>query len=115
MAMPCLSCGVDIGLDFTVEVDTFSPDASATKGQLTGLPRKIAKIILELSSTYNVTVNSNDVVLTTASINTSDGLDSFTGKKEIYPLGYSTEPNLEIRQSAPLPMRVLGITTEVYY
>ena len=106
---------VDIGLDFTVEVDTFSPDASATKGQLTGLPRKIAKIILELSSTYNVTVNSNDVVLTTASINTSDGLDSFTGKKEIYPLGYSTEPNLEIRQSAPLPMRVLGITTEVYY
>mgnify|MGYP003133952614 FL=1 len=106
---------VDIGLDFTVEIDTLSPDATGRAGQLTGLPRKIAKTILELSTTYNLTVNSNDVVLTTTSINTSDGLDSFTGKKEIYPLGYSIEPNLQIRQSVPLPMRVLGITTEVYF
>ncbi len=106
---------VDIGLDFTTEIDTFSPDATATKGQLTGLPRKIAKIILELSSTYNVTMNSNDVVISDSTINTSSGLVGFTGKKEVYPLGYSIEPNIEIRQTAPLPMRVLGITTEVYF
>tara|TARA_R100000995_G_C3484290_1_gene126208 strand:+ start:993 stop:3449 length:2457 start_codon:yes stop_codon:yes gene_type:complete len=106
---------VDIGLDFTVEIDTLSPDATGRAGQLTGLPRKIAKSIVELSTTYNLTVNSNDVVIATTSINTSDGLDSFTGKKEIYPLGYSIEPNLQIRQSVPLPMRVLGITTEVYF
>lgn len=106
---------VDIGLDFTTEIDTFSVDALATQGQITGIPRRIGKIVLELSSTYNVQVNANDVVLTTASINTSDGLDGFTGKKEVYVLGYSLEPNLEIRQSAPLPMRLLGVTTEVYF
>lgn len=107
--------GVDIGLDFTVEIDTFSTDVVATQGQITGLPRKIAKTIMELSSTYNLQVNSNDVVLSTTAIGSSSGLESFTGKKEIYVLGYSLEPNLEIRQSAPLPMRVLGITVEVYY
>lgn len=106
---------VDIGLDFTVEIDTFSTDVVATQGQITGLPRKIAKTIMELSSTYNLQVNSNDVVLSTTAIGSSSGLESFTGKKEIYVLGYSLEPNLEIRQSAPLPMRVLGITVEVYY
>jgi len=30
-------------------------------------------------------------------------------------LGYSLEPNLEISQSVPVPMRILGLTTEVYY
>jgi hypothetical protein len=30
-------------------------------------------------------------------------------------LGYSLEPNLTITQSIPLPIRILGITTEIYY
>jgi hypothetical protein len=113
IATPTSAC--DIGLDFTVEVDTFSTDVVATQGQITGLPRKIAKTIVEVSATYNLQVNSNDVVITTTNVGATSGLESFTGKKEVYVLGYSLEPNLEIRQSAPLPMRVLGITTEVYY
>lgn len=110
---PTSAC--DIGLDFTTEIDTFSADVVATQGQITGLARKIAKAIVELSSTYNVQVNSRDVIISTTAIGASTGLESFTGKKEVYVLGYSLEPNLEIRQSVPLPMRVLGITTEVYY
>jgi len=105
----------DIGLDFTTEIDTFSADVVATQGQITGLARKIAKAIVELSSTYNVQVNSRDVIISTTAIGSTSGLESFTGKKEVYVLGYSLEPNLEIRQSVPLPMRVLGITTEVYF
>ena len=107
--------GADIGLNFDIEVDTFPMDVMATQGQITGMPRKIGKAIIELSSSYNLQVNNRDVVIPNTSIDTSDGLDSFTGKKEVYVLGYSTDPNLEIRQSAPLPVRVLGITTEVYY
>ena len=105
----------DFGLSFDVEIDTFSADAQATQGQITGLPRKIAKAVVELSSTYNIQINSRDVVIATTSIGTSAGLESFTGKKEVYILGYSLEPNIEIRQTRPLPMRLLGITTEVYY
>jgi hypothetical protein len=62
-----------------------------------------------------MTINTNDVVLTETTLNTSTGLTSFTGKKEVYVLGYNLEPNLEITQSAPVPMRLLGLTTEVYY
>ena len=68
-----------------------------------------------MSSTYNVQINSNDVILTETTLNTSSGLTSFTGKKEVYTLGNSLEPNLTITQSAPLPVRILGITSEIYY
>jgi len=105
----------DIGLNYDITLDTLLIDATIQNGQLTGYPRKIAKAVVELSSTYNMKVNTNDVILTDVTLNTSGGLTSFTGKKEVYFLGYNLEPNLEITQSAPLPMRLLGLTTEVYY
>ncbi len=105
----------DIGLNYDITLDTLPIDATIQNGQLTGYPRKIAKAVVELSSTYNMKVNTNDVILTDVTLNTSGGLTSFTGKKEVYFLGYNLEPNLEITQSAPVPMRLLGLTTEVYY
>ena len=110
---PTTAC--DIGLDYSIDLETLPIDATIQGGQLTGLPRKIGKSVIELSSTYNVQINSNDVVLTETTLNTSSGLTSFTGKKEVYTLGYSLEPNLTITQSAPLPVRILGITSEIYY
>lgn len=110
---PISAC--DIGLLYSPTVHTLPIDATIQGGQLTGHPRKIGKAIVELSATYNIQINSNDVILTTVSLNTSSGITSFTGKKEVYVLGYSLEPNLEISQSVPVPMRVLGLTTEVYY
>ena len=105
----------DIGLNYDITLDTLPIDATIQNGQLTGYPRKIAKAVVELSSTYNMKVNTNDVILTDVTLNTSSGLTSFTGKKEVYFLGYNLEPNLEITQSAPVPMRLLGLTTEIYY
>jgi len=110
---PISAC--DIGLLYSPTVHTLPIDATIQGGQLTGHPRKIGKAVVELSSTYNIQINSNDVILTTVSLNTSNGIESFTGKKEVYVLGYSLEPNLEISQSVPVPMRILGLTTEVYY
>ena len=110
---PISAC--DIGLLYSPTIHTLPIDATIQSGQLTGHPRKIGKAVVELSSTYNIQINSNDVILTTVSLNTSSGIESFTGKKEVYVLGYSLEPNLEISQSVPVPMRILGLTTEVYY
>ncbi|ANS05376.1 hypothetical protein [uncultured Mediterranean phage] len=109
------TAAADIGLNYDITLHTLPIDATVQSGQLTGYPRKIAKAVVELSSTYNMKVNTNDVILTDVTLNTSSGLTSFTGKKEVYFLGYNLEPNLEITQSAPVPMRLLGLTTEIYY
>ena len=111
---------IDIGLDYDVEVQTLPPivlsQPAAGQAGLIGYPRKIAKAILELSSTYNIKVNTNDVIVqTTSQLDTNTTMNSYTGKKEVHLLGYNTEATLTITQGIPTPMRVIGITQEVYY
>ena len=112
---PTPSAACDIGLDYTITVETLPQDARLQDGILTGLPRKIGKAILELSTTYNVTINSNQVLIGSNPNDLSNSLQSLTGKKEVHTLGYEKDPTLTVSQTAPLPMRVLGITSEVYY
>ncbi len=110
---------VDIGTDFTMQIKTLPVNAkvtaTGTQNPLTGNPTKIAKCILELSSTYNLTVNSNDILINETTIDTSSTISSYTGKKNVYFLGYDNEPAIDITQSVPLPLRILGITSEVYF
>ena len=110
--LPASAC--DIGLTYTVEVETLPIDSVQPirgLGSTYGLPRKIGKTILELSKTYNLQVNGNDVLLN------DNGLQmvGFTGKRDIHTLGYSQTPNVSITQSVPVPMRIVAITSEVYY
>ena len=115
LILPTATAGADFGLDFTLEMTTLPIDATLENNQLAALPRKIGKSVVELSETYNMQVNSSDVIFAETTLNTSNGLTSFTGRKEVYILGYSLEPIITITQTAPLPMRVLGVTTEIFY
>jgi hypothetical protein len=106
---------MDIGLLYEIDIKTLPQDAQIQGGVLTGFPRKIGKSVIELSATYNILVNGNNIPIGTGPNDNTTGMQNFTGKKNVFTLGYSNEPNLEITQSVPLPMRILGITTEVYY
>jgi hypothetical protein len=110
---------VDIGLNFDVTIKTLPINAKVqsrgTQSPLIGNPTKIGKAVIELSNSYNLQVNGNDLLINTTTIDTSSTLPSFTGKKNVHFLGYDNEPNIEITQTAPLPLRILGITSEVYY
>ncbi len=110
---PAAAC--DIGLDYNITVETLPQDARLQAGVLTGMPRKIGKAVLELSTTYNVTINSNQVLIGSNPNDSTSGLQSLTGKREVHTLGYEKDPTLTVSQTAPLPMRVLGITSEDYY
>lgn len=110
---PAAAC--DIGMDYDITVETLPQDARLGNGVLTGKPRKIGKAVLELSTTYNVTINDNQVLIGSNPNDSTTGLQSLTGKREVHTLGYEKDPTLTVSQTAPLPMRVLGITSEVYY
>ena len=115
VTFPNAISAADIGIDYTVDVETLPQDANLSNGQLVGFPRKIGKSIIELHNSFNLQVNTLDVLLQNTVQDDSTGMNKFTGKKEVHTLGYSTEPFLTITQSVPLPFRILGITTEVYY
>ena len=120
VVLDSVASALDIGIDYTLEIDTLPVDSvveiSGGKSPLTAYPRKIAKAVIEMSNSYNAQVNSNDVIITTVSdLNNADTIASFTGKKTVFFLGYSDEPNMTITQSVPLPLRILAITSEIYY
>jgi len=115
VTLPSPAAACDIGMDYDITVETLPQDVRLGDGVLTGKPRKIGKAILELSTTYNVTINSNQVLIGSNPNDDTTGLQSLTGKKEVHVLGYEKDPTLTVSQTAPLPMRVLGITSEVYY
>jgi hypothetical protein len=115
VTFPSPAAACDIGIDYNITVETLPQDVRLGDGVLTGKPRKIGKAILELSTTYNVTINSNQVLIGSNPNDDTTGLQSLTGKKEVHTLGYEKDPTLTVSQTAPLPMRVLGITSEVYY
>jgi len=110
--LPASAC--DIGLNYTVEIETLPIDSVQPirgLGSTYGYPRKIGKTILELSKTYNLQVNTNDVLLN------DNGLQmvGYTGKKDIHTLGYTQTPFVSITQTVPVPFRILAITSEVYF
>ena len=114
------TAAIDIGLNYVIEITTMPADgligSSSSASPLTAYPRKIAKAIFNLSNSYNIKVNEMDVLINEISdLDTSAGLTSFTGQKEVHFLGYDTNPTMDITQSVPLPIRILTITTEIYY
>ena len=111
---------LDIGLSNTLQIKTLPVEpqirTSSSTTTLTAYPRKISRATIELNNSYNIKLNGNDIMLNNVeNINNSGIVDSFTGKTNAHFLGYDNEPQLDITQSVPLPLRVLAITSEVYY
>tara|TARA_B100000900_G_scaffold331146_2_gene291796 strand:+ start:4878 stop:7328 length:2451 start_codon:yes stop_codon:yes gene_type:complete len=110
--LPASAC--DIGLNYTVDIETLPVDSATAirgLGSTYGYPRKIGKTVLELSKTYNLQINGNDLLLN------DNGLQmvGYTGKKDVHTLGYTQTPNVQITQTVPVPFRILAITTEVMF
>jgi hypothetical protein len=83
-----------IGYSFTPTLKTLPIDASIQGGPLTGEPRQIPKVILDLNSTLAVSVQ---------------------GKEEFRLLGYSRDPRVIISQSFPLDLQINGMIVEVAF
>tara|TARA_B100000683_G_scaffold161259_1_gene155477 strand:+ start:636 stop:3086 length:2451 start_codon:yes stop_codon:yes gene_type:complete len=110
--LPASAC--DIGLNYTIDIETLPVDSATAirgLGSTYGYPRKIGKTVLELSKTYNLQINGNDLLLN------DNGLQmvGYTGKKDVHTLGYTQTPNVQITQTVPVPFRILAITTEVMF
>lgn len=105
----------EIGLSFDVNLKTNPIDAVVGDGPLTGEPRSITKVTLDLNSTLSVSVNSKDLIIRQVTDDLSLPRTAVTGKKEFRLLGYSKDPQVSISQSAPLPLQVNSIIAEVSF
>jgi len=106
---------VEIGYSFDVELKTNPIDASISVGPLTGTPRAIGSVYVDLNSTLACKVNSTAMIVRNVTDDLSEQLTPFTGKKEFRLLGYSRDPQITITQDAPLDLQINGLVAELIF
>jgi hypothetical protein len=105
----------EIGFDFTVSAETLPIDAQIAGGPLTGEPRSVNRVVVDLLDTLSVSINDKNLVIRQVTDDLSLSRIAVTGKKEFRLLGYSKDPTVRITQTAPLPLQVNGIIAEVSF
>ena len=105
----------EIGYSFNVEAETLPVDAQVVGGPLTGQPRAINRVILDLNSTLSVSVNGTALVIRQVNSDFSTARVPVTGKEEFRLLGYSTDPTVKITQISPLALQINGLVAEVAF
>ena len=104
-----------IGYSFTPLITTLPVDAQVIGGPLTGEPRRISRVVLDLESTLAVSVNNKDLVFRNVTDDMSEERVAITGKEEFRILGYSRDPRVSISQSFPFNLEVKGMVVEVAF
>jgi len=114
-----------IGYSFSPTLKTLPIDAAIQGGPLTGEPRQIPKVVLDLHSTLAVSVQgpsttstSRDLVIRNTTDTVTGGFmerSAVTGKEEFRLLGYSRDPRVIVSQSFPLDLQINGMIVEVAF
>lgn len=114
------SAGVIVGFNYEPSLETMPIDREVQDGPLTGQIKRLSRAVIDLSDTLNVALQAADntaksLVIRQVNFNVASPVAKVTGKKEFFFLGYDREPTLKITQTAPLPLKVLGVALEVVY
>ncbi len=105
----------EIGMKFDVTLTTNPLDIATGSGPVTGSPRRIGSVVVDLNDTLSANVNGANLVLRNVTDDLSQEVSSFTGKKEFRLMGYSRDPQITVTQSAPLRLQVNGIVAELTF
>ena len=105
----------EIGYKFDVELKTNPIDVNIGNGPLTGIPRGIGSVFLDLNNTLSCKVNSTAMIVRNVTDDLSQQQAAFTGKKEFRLIGYNRDPQITITQDAPLNLQVNGLVAELIF
>ena len=104
-----------IGYQFNPILKTLPIDQLVSGDSLTGRPRKIDMVTLDLLDTLSVAVNNKNMILRNVNDDFSLDRTKFTGSKEFRLIGISRNPTVEITQSVPFDLQLNGMVVEVSF
>tara|TARA_R100000231_G_scaffold139610_1_gene121604 strand:+ start:2835 stop:5048 length:2214 start_codon:yes stop_codon:yes gene_type:complete len=112
--------GVRVGFNFTPIVETMPLDKEVETGPLTGQPRRINKVIIDMSEGLDVKMKTTGdtyypLVIQQTNFTVNSDVSATTGRKEFNFLGYSKSPTINISQNDPLPLKILGLAMEITF
>ena len=105
----------EVGIPIDVEIKTMPLDVKTQAGTRIGFKKRILEVNALLYETQNIVINGNLVPIRSLG---ADGLDEtvpvFTGTKALHGiLGYSSDGQITVTQSAPLKLTLLGLEYKV--
>jgi hypothetical protein len=105
----------EVGLPFTVYAKTMPVEIKLQTGTRIGFKKRIVEINALVDTTQHLALNQNPVPFRTFDnplLNLPE--PTFTGSKRVNGvLGYSREASVEISQSLPLKMTLLGLEYKI--
>ena len=112
--------GVRVGFNFTPIVETMPLDKEIDTGPLTGQPKRINKVIIDMSDGLDVKMKTTGdtyypLVIQQTNFTIDSDVSATTGRKEFNFLGYSKSPTINISQNDPLPLKILGLAMEITF
>ncbi len=110
-----VNTSAEIGYTFPVELKTNPIDVAVEGGPLTGHPRTVNKVTVDLINASSVSVNGNRLTIRQTTDDMSLPINPVTKKVEFRLLGYSTDPIITINQTTPLPLQINGVVAEVTF
>lgn len=105
----------EVGLPFTVYAKTMPVEIKLQTGTRIGFKKRIVEINALVDTTQHLALNQNPVPFRTFDNPLLDDPEpTFTGSKRVNGvLGYSREASIEISQSLPLKMTLLGLEFKI--
>lgn len=102
-----------IGYAFTPTMKTLPVDGNVQNGPMTGKPRRITSVILDLEDTLSVSVDGTDLIIRNVNDDFSVARTAISGKKEFFVLGFDRDPTITVSQSAPMSLSLNGLVMEM--
>ena len=101
---------IEIGLGYTSKIKTMRIEAGSQAGTAQARKKRYNEVVVRLYKSVGLSVNGDQIPFRSSSTPMGQDIAEFTGDKRVSNLGWNTEGQIEIEQTQPLPMTVLGIT-----
>ena len=101
---------IEIGLGYVSTIKTLKVEAGSQAGTAQGRKKRYNEVMVRLLKSVGITINGDQLPFRTSATPMGQDIPEFTGDKRVSNLGWDREGQIEIKQTQPLPMTVLGIT-----
>ena len=101
---------IEIGLGYTSKIKTMRVEAGSQAGTAQGRKKRYNEVMVRLLKSVGVTINGDQLPFRTSATPMGQDIPDFTGDKRVSNLGWDRDGQIQIEQTQPLPMTVLGIT-----
>ena len=101
---------IEIGLGYTSKIKTMKIESGSQAGTAQARKKRYNEVVVRLYKSVGLSVNGDQIPFRSSSTPMGQDIPEFTGDKRVSNLGWNTEGQIEIEQTQPLPMTVLGIT-----